>query len=140
MILLFFILFIKKKGVGGWGRGLFMCYLYYGVLNISDRSWHVTSSVRIFFKKLDSAHKWINCCNKSINVGVFTAGRVHCLFQLFCGLFSFTLHVFISTTVSHHFIMPNQIWNLNELLNAAICSEPSFVVPVDPEVVSFVLM
>ena len=26
--------------------------------------------------KLDSAHKRRNCCNKSINVGVFTAGIV----------------------------------------------------------------
>ena len=40
--------------------------------------------------------------------------------------------------VSCHDIMTNQIRNLNELLNAAICSDPSFVVPGDPEVVSFV--
>ena len=37
-------------------------------------------------------------------------------------------------------IMPDQISHLNELLNAAICSDPSFVVPGDLEVVSFVLM
>ena len=55
-------------------------------------------------------------------------------------LFSFTLHVFIMTTVSCHFIMSTQIWNLNELLNAATSADPSFVVPGDPEVIIFVLM
>ena len=62
------------------------------------------------------------------------------LFQLFCGLFSFTLHVFILTIVSCHVITTNQIWNPNKLLNAAVCSNSSFVVPGDPEVVIFVLM
>ena len=77
LILLFFILLKKKK------VELFMCYLYYGVLNIGDWSWHVLSSVTIFFLKLNSAHKWINCCNESINVGVFTAGIV-CIIYFNC--------------------------------------------------------
>jgi len=95
IILLFFILFFFK-----WK--LFMCYLYYGVLNISDRWWRILSSVRIIFKKLDSAHKWINCCNKSLSVCLYSWNSLHYLFQLFCGLFSFTLNVFISTIVSYH--------------------------------------
>ena len=134
IILLFFILFFKK-----WKR--FMCYLYYGVLNIADQSWHVPSLVRIIFKKLDSAHKWINFCNKSISVCVFTAGIV-CIVYLNCSVvYLALLSMFLfSTIVSCHVIMTNQIWNLNELLSAAICSDPSFVVPGDPEVVSFVLM
>ena len=82
------------------------------------------------FKKLNSAYK----C-KSINVAVFTAGIVctvhfNC-FKVYLVLLSMFL---ILTIVSCHFIMPNQIWNLNELLNAAICSNSSFVVPGDPEV------
>ena len=92
------------------------------------------------FKKLDLAHKWINCCNKSINVGVFTAGIV-CIVYFNCFVvYLALLSMFLFRQVSWHVIMPNQIWNLNELLNAAICSNPSFVVPGDPEVVSFVLM
>ena len=77
IILLFFILLKKKKS------GNFLCYLYYGVLNIGDRSWRVPSSVRIILKKLDSAHKWINFCNKSISVCVFTAGIV-CIVYFNC--------------------------------------------------------
>ena len=119
---------------------IFKKYLYYGVLNIGDQSWRVPSSVRIIFKKLDSALKWINCCNKSISVCLYSRNSLQHLFQLFCGLFSFTLHVFISTIVSCHVITTNQIWNPNKLLNAAICSDPSFVVPGDPEVVILVLM
>ena len=92
------------------------------------------------FKKLDLAHKWINCCNKSINVGVFTAGIV-CIVYFNCFVvYLALLSMFLFRQVSWHVIMPNQIWNLNELLNAAICSNPSFVVPGDLEVVSFVLM
>ena len=131
--LLFFILLKKKSGN-------FLCYLCYGVLNIGDRSWRVPSSVRIFFLKLDSAHKWINCCNKSISVCVFTAGIVFIIYLNCSVFFSCTLHAFISTIVSCHVIMTNQIWNPNKLLNAAICSNPSLVVPGDPEVVIFVLM
>ena len=97
--------------------------IYYGVLNIGDQSWRVPSLLRMFFKKLHSALKWINCCNKSINACVFTAGIVCIIYLNFCC----------------HVITTNQIWNLNELLSAAICSDPSFVVPGDLEVVIFVL-
>ena len=75
LFLILFYLFLKWK--------LFMSYLYYGGLNIGNQSWHVLSSVRIFFKRLDLAHKWINCCNKSISVGVFTGGIV-CIIYFNC--------------------------------------------------------
>ena len=77
--LLFFILLKKKKS------GNFLCYLCYGVLNIGDQLWCVPSSVRIIFKKLGSAHKWINCCNKSISVYVFTVGIV-CIIYFNCSV------------------------------------------------------
>ena len=137
MILLFFILFLilffKWK--------LFMCYLYYGILNISDRSWCVPSSVRIFFLKLDLAHKWINCCYKSISVCVFTAGIV-CIIYFNCSVvYLALLSMFLFQ--QQCLVMPSKpikFETQNKLRNAAICSNPSFVVPGDPEVVSFVLM
>ena len=114
IILLFFILFKKKKV-----ETFYVCVIYITEYWISaiNQSWHIPSSVRIFLKKLNSAYKWINCCNKSINMGVFTAGIVCIIYFNFYGLFSFTLHGFISMTVSCHVITPSQIWNLNELLN-----------------------
>ena len=93
-----------------------------------------------FFKKLNLAHKWINCCNKSINVGIFTAGIV-CIIYLNCFVvYLALLSMFLFRQVSCHFITPKQIWNLDELLNVALCSDSIFVVTGDLEVVSFVLM
>ena len=96
VILLLFILFKKEKKKEE--NLLFVIYImeYWISVIRHDASRHQSE---YFLKKLNLAHKWINCCNKSINVGVYCRNSLHHLFQLFCGLFSFTLHVFISTSV-----------------------------------------
>ena len=77
LILLFFILLKKKR----WN---FLCVIYimeYWISAIGrDMSCHQS---QFFFLKLNSTHKWTNCCNKSINVGVFTAGIV-CIIYFNC--------------------------------------------------------
>ena len=73
---------------------LFSVCLHYGLLKIDVWTWCVPSSAGIFFSKLDLAHKWINCCNKSINVGAFTTGIV-CIIYLNCfGIYLALLFMF----------------------------------------------
>ena len=102
LILLFFILLKKKKG------GTF--YVLFILWSTEYRRLVVTCPVirHNFFLKLNSAHKWTNCCNKSINVGVFTAGIV-CIIYFNCFVvYLALLSVFLFwLVISCHQAQPN---------------------------------